>query len=238
MVNRSYGYGVTATPLQLTAAGAAAINGGILHTPRLVAGKRKNGRTIPEIPMPSERVIKERVSRQLRQILRTVVLEGGTAQSAAVEGYTVAGKTGTARKVSRQGGYAKGRYFSSFLGFVPADTPELVIFVGIDEPGGKHFYGGKVAAPVFREVAQEVLPLMAVLPEQPKRRAMPKLARELYPRPKGKDGKEDESDLRYLSLGQALERLHAQGIVPLVRGSGQVAQQVETPKKRLRLYLQ
>ncbi|MBF0096543.1 MAG: penicillin-binding protein 2 [Magnetococcales bacterium] len=164
LANRSYGYGITATPLQIATATAAAINGGMLYKPQLIAGRMVHGKMIPSARPEPHRVIKPETSATMRQILALAVGPEGTAPQARVEGYTVAGKTGTARKAIGNQGYVRGHYFSSFVGFVPADKPKLLIYVGIDEPKGV-FYGGLVAAPIFREIAQEVLPLLSIFPE-------------------------------------------------------------------------
>ncbi|MEO5364696.1 MAG: penicillin-binding protein 2, partial [Magnetococcus sp. DMHC-8] len=164
LANRSYGYGITATPLQLATASAAAINGGLLYKPRLVAGRIVDGRLIPTDQPEPKRVLKATTSATMRDILALAVGPEGTAPQARVEGYTVAGKTGTARKAMGSQGYVRGHYFSSFVGFVPVDKPKLLIYVGIDEPKGV-FYGGLVAAPIFREIAQEILPILSIFPE-------------------------------------------------------------------------
>ena len=165
LVSRSYGYGITATPLQITMASAAAVNGGILHKPHLVSGKMVGHQWVPkEYPEPAQ-VIKPETSAQIRAMLALAVGPEGTAPKARVEGYTVAGKTGTARKAMGKLGYVKGHYFASFVGFVPVDKPKLLIYVGVDEPKGV-FYGGLVAAPIFRDIAREVLPLLSIFPER------------------------------------------------------------------------
>ncbi|MBF0186207.1 MAG: hypothetical protein HQM06_17705 [Magnetococcales bacterium] len=164
LANRSYGYGITATPLQIATATAAAINGGMLYKPHLIAGRMVHGKMIPSERPEPHRVIKAETSATMRQILALAVGPEGTAPQARVEGYPVAGKTGTARKAIGSQGYVRGHYFSSFVGFVPADKPKLLIYVGIDEPKGV-FYGGLVAAPIFRDIAQEILPLLSIFPE-------------------------------------------------------------------------
>jgi len=90
----------------------------------------------------------------------------GSGVNAALEGYTVCGKTGTAQKVAKTGGYARGRYVSSFMGFTPMHDPALTILVSLDEPRGK-YYGGTVSAPAFREIAQQSLSYLSVPPELP-----------------------------------------------------------------------
>jgi cell division protein FtsI (penicillin-binding protein 3) len=90
--------------------------------------------------------------------------EGGTGVNAALDGYTVCGKTGTARKLDENGKYSRNKHTASFIGFAPADSPEVAIIVIIDEPQGQ-YYGGVVAAPVFRQIAQQTLNYLNVPPE-------------------------------------------------------------------------
>ena len=166
LASRSYGYGLTATPLQIAMATAAVVNGGKLYPPRVLLGQYVNERWVPSPVAEPIQVIKSTTSATMRAILALVV-EGpeGTAPQARIPGYGVAGKTGTARKAVGKQGYVKGLYFASFVGFVPVNKPQLLIYVGIDEPKGR-FYGGQVAAPVFQEIAQEVLPLFSIFPEK------------------------------------------------------------------------
>jgi cell division protein FtsI (penicillin-binding protein 3) len=96
--------------------------------------------------------------------MKTVVTEGGTGVNAALEGYSVGGKTGTSRKLDRNGQYSDNSHTASFIGFTPADNPEIAIIVVIDEPKGK-YYGGIVAAPVFKQIAQQTLNYLNVPPE-------------------------------------------------------------------------
>ncbi len=99
--------------------------------------------------------------------METVVSDKGTAKLAAIEGYRVAGKTGTAKKSSGRRGYTAGRYQSVFAGMVPVSNPRLVMVVMIDEPRGKAYYGGLVAAPVFSKVMTEALRIFNVPPDDP-----------------------------------------------------------------------
>ena len=103
-------------------------------------------------------------ARTLTRIMQTVTTERGTGVNAALEGYSVCGKTGTAQKISNTGGYAKGKYVSSFVGFVPSEHPKIAILVVIDEPKGQH-YGGVVAAPGFKNIAQKTLAYMNISPK-------------------------------------------------------------------------
>ena len=96
--------------------------------------------------------------------MQTVTTEGGTGVNAALEGHSVCGKTGTAQKIGKNGGYANGKYVSSFLGFVPSEHPKVAILVVIDEPKRQH-YGGTVAAPAFKNIAQKTLAYMNISPK-------------------------------------------------------------------------
>lgn len=227
VANRSYGYGITATHLQLTTAISAAINGGLLYRPHLVSGKTVNGQRVPTQRPDPERVIKPETSKMLRTILTKVVGPEGTAPNAQVDGYSVAGKTGTARKARGKLGYVKGLYFSSFVGFVPAKKPELVIFVGIDEPQGR-YYGGQVAAPVFREIAQEILPLLSIFPETRNDPSLP---------PMVEIPTQEPTTLINLSLSKAMEILKKDGIIPSVSGSGLVEKVEKLKDGQIRLLL-
>ncbi|HET7226826.1 MAG TPA: penicillin-binding transpeptidase domain-containing protein [Candidatus Eisenbacteria bacterium] len=152
------GHEVAVTPLQLALAYAAAANGGVLMEPMLVREVRDaQGHVLHRYsPRASHRVFSEATTRTLRTFLQSVV-DSGTARPARVPGFPIAGKTGTAQKYDpRVHGYGKGMYLSSFAGFAPAQNPTLVGVVVIDEPHGKQYYGGEVAAPVFREVIQDL----------------------------------------------------------------------------------
>ena len=159
------GQEVAVTPLQLALAYAAVANGGVLMRPMLVREIRDGeGRTLRRVaPEAAHRVFTASTMSLMREML-TAVVDSGTARAARVPGLRVAGKTGTAQKYDADvGTYGKGKYLSSFAGFVPADDPCLVGVVVIDEPSGGRYYGGEVAAPVFREVVLDVLRL----PESP-----------------------------------------------------------------------
>jgi cell division protein FtsI/penicillin-binding protein 2 len=146
--NVPIGQGIAVTPVQMASAYAAIANGGVWTRPHLVA--RVGG--IPTAPPKRRRVVSRRVAGELVRMLRNVVLDG-TGTLAAVPGYNVAGKTGTAAKPDAQGGYSNSRYVASFVGFVPASKPRLVILVAVDEPKGA-IWGGVVAAPAFAQIAK------------------------------------------------------------------------------------
>ncbi len=151
----SYGYGLSVTPLQLAQA-YATIGAGGIHRP--VTFRRA------EAPAAGERVLPAKVARDLVGLLEGAVTPAGTGSKAAVAGYRVAGKTGTAWKAV-PGGYSTDRYLSVFAGVVPATSPRLAIVVMVDEPQGALYYGGDVAAPVFSAVTSGALRLMSVAPD-------------------------------------------------------------------------
>ncbi|MBN1774157.1 MAG: transpeptidase family protein [Deltaproteobacteria bacterium] len=166
----SFGQGISVSNLQLATALSALANGGTLMRPilvRRVVGA--DGRLVAEYPPTvRRRVISDRTARLLASMLISVTEEGGTGTEGAVAGFDVAGKTGTAQKADlTSGGYAEGKWTASFVGFVPAEDPRLVISVAVDEPMVNH-YGGIVAAPVFRRVAERSLRYLGVAPTRPR----------------------------------------------------------------------
>jgi cell division protein FtsI (penicillin-binding protein 3) len=156
------GHGIAVTPVQMAAAYAAVANKGVLVQPHLVERIGGGRRTVPQ----KRRIISRGVARLLVSMLHGVVVEGGTGTAAAVPGYTVAGKTGTAAKPDERGGYSTSRYVASFVGFVPAGNPRLVVLVTVDEPRGA-IWGGVVAAPAFQEIARFGLQYLEVPPDAP-----------------------------------------------------------------------
>jgi cell division protein FtsI (penicillin-binding protein 3) len=146
--NVPIGQGIAVTPIQMASAYAAIANRGIWVRPHLV-DHVGDGRSVFE---PRRRIVSRRVSRQVLSMLKNVVLDG-TGTLAAVPGYQVAGKTGTAAKVDSDGTYSDSRYVASFIGIVPASRPRLVILVSVDEPRGA-IWGGVVAAPAFSQIAR------------------------------------------------------------------------------------
>jgi cell division protein FtsI (penicillin-binding protein 3) len=154
----SYGQGISMTPLQMAAVYAAVANGGEWVQPRLVRGTiGADGRLEPADGGVRRRVLSEETASMLTRMLASVV-ETGTGGAAQIPGYQVAGKTGTARKLV-DGRYVQ-RYMASFVGFLPASNPRIVIAVSIDEP--RTVYGGVAAAPVFSEVARHVIQRLAI----------------------------------------------------------------------------
>ncbi|HEY8272599.1 MAG TPA: penicillin-binding protein [Pseudobdellovibrionaceae bacterium] len=153
--NISFGHGIAVTPLQMANAYAAIANGGVLKTPYIVQSLRdsETGEVKEIQPKPIRRVLTPEQASQMKIMLSGTTAPGGTGKNARVNGFIVAGKTGTAQKVNPEGGgYIKGAYISSFAGFIPANDPKFVIYVALDRPR-KAFYGAQVAAPIFSRVA-------------------------------------------------------------------------------------
>lgn len=166
LANISFGQGVSLTALQLTTALAAIANGGVMMRPYVVkAIMERQGNILKENrPKVIRRVISQETAKTVVSILKTVTREGGTGKAAGLSEYETAGKTGTAQKASSTGrGYSEKR-IGSFIGFAPADNPQLVITVIIDEPQGTS-YGGVVAAPTFKAIGEQVLPYIGVYPK-------------------------------------------------------------------------
>jgi cell division protein FtsI (penicillin-binding protein 3) len=160
LATAGFGQGISATPLQVTASFLPFANGGFLPRPHLVLRSEESKNE------PSKRVLSTKTVEAMRAILTSVTEEeGGTGLRARVPQVRVAGKTGTAQKYEKDAGYQSGKYFSSFIGFLPAQSPELLIGVMLDEPA-KEFYASEVAAPLFKRVATRALPLIRNQPGQ------------------------------------------------------------------------
>lgn len=161
----SIGQGIAVTPLQELRAICAIANGGELVKPFIVKKiVDADGSIIREGKKEVIRnVITENVSAQMRMMMEKVVSEGG-GKKAAIKGYRIAGKTGTAEKLDPNGGYTPGKYIASFVGFVPADKPKYAMLVMVDTPKGDRFYGSQVSAPIFRDVLQQILVLKGIQP--------------------------------------------------------------------------
>ena len=162
------GQGVAVTVLQMASVYATVANRGVLRAPTLLRGTvDARGRLAKAQRRPGRRVLSAGTARTLSRILEGVVADGGTGTLAALEDWRVAGKTGTARKPDNlRGGYKPGAYVGSFIGYAPAERPAAVVAVVIDEPT-RGYYGGAVAAPVFREVAGTALRRLGVVPTLP-----------------------------------------------------------------------
>jgi len=161
----SFGHGISVSAVQLIAAVSTIANDGVLMKPYLVkAITDKNGQYIHRFkPRKIRRVISSNTAKEVTKIMQTVITRNGTGTLAALEGYSVSGKTGTSQKIGEDGTYAEDKYIASFAGFTPAENPEIAILVVIDEPV-ETYYGGVVAAPVFKRIAHETLNHMNISP--------------------------------------------------------------------------
>jgi cell division protein FtsI/penicillin-binding protein 2 len=158
MGNLPIGQGISVTPMQMVTAYAAIANGGILRPPHIV--EAVGGAKTPE--PKGKRVISEATAASVRKMLVGVLQSRGTASGAAIDGYELAGKTGTAEKAIN-GEYSKDKYVASFVGFAPAKTPKLLAAVVVDEPKGE-IYGGQVAAPAWRNIVNFALGYLKISP--------------------------------------------------------------------------
>jgi cell division protein FtsI (penicillin-binding protein 3) len=235
LATHAFGQGISATPLQMVMAYAAIANGGFLMRPyvtrRVVSPQ---GEIVLEIqPHVERRVISEKTARSLASILKDVTNEGGTGVMANVDGFEVAGKTGTAQKADPvHGGYAAKKRVASFVGFVPANDPRLVALVLIDEPE-VNVYGGVVAAPAFRNIAQAALRHLAVAPQQaaliPVLPSQPealvrRVAKSNSPATVETNG-DATPDFLGLSLREALEKAQTLKLKVRLQGNGYVVKQ-------------
>ena len=218
--------------MQMVMAYAAIANGGFLMRPylvRRVVGP-KGEVLLENQPHVVRRVVSEKTTRLLASMLKEVTNEGGTGMMAKVEGFEVAGKTGTAQKADlAHGGYAAAKRVGSFVGFVPAEAPKLVALVLVDEPE-VNVYGGVVAAPAFRNIAQGALRHLAVAPQKPDlvpaavgQAELP--VRRSLKKEVATDGIAAVPDFVGLSLRDAVEKARAIGVKIKMRGNGYVVRQ-------------
>ena len=227
----SIGQEIGVTPLQIIRAVSAVATGGEMVEPRIVKRVVDDEGNIVYEPQPHKpvRVMSEKTAAVLNEILKNVVTRG-TGTNAALADHVVAGKTGTAQKSFGRGGYIDGRYVGSFIGYVPADRPRLAILVVIDEPRLEH-YGGTVAAPAFREIAEGTLRYLGVAPSLPSRSIgvrAPLLA--AFSQPGTAAGPASGvPDLRGLDARAAIARAVSSGLVVRTIGSGVVTSQDPEP---------
>ncbi|HEX2226177.1 MAG TPA: penicillin-binding transpeptidase domain-containing protein [Candidatus Binatia bacterium] len=237
LATHAFGQGISATPLQMAMAYGAVANGGFLMRPYVaqrITGP-KGEVLFTNQPHVVRRVISQKTARELATMLKEVTREGGTGTLASVEGFDVAGKTGTAQKADPvHGGYSKKRV-ASFVGFVPADEPRLVLMVMIDEPEAS-VYGGVVAAPAFGNIARGALRHLAVAPRNPDLVPLAKNSPEpLLHRVPSKAGASNEDgnhrvpDFLGLSLREAVEKARAVKVKVRMHGHGHVIKQQPLP---------
>ncbi len=153
LATTAFGQGISVTALQQVTAVSAIVNGGTLYTPYIVSSVGDNKKT-PIIR--SENIIKKETSELVKYALESVIANG-SGRNAYIENYRVGGKTGTAQKVGSDGRYMQGNYVLSFIGFMPANDPEFVIYIAIDNPKGVTQYGGVVSAPIARNVLKDII---------------------------------------------------------------------------------
>jgi membrane peptidoglycan carboxypeptidase len=160
------GQEIGVTPLLIVSMISAVANGGILYRPYVVKKVQDSQKgTITETESHGERVISQETARQLQDMLEVVVTDG-TARGSKLDGYRAAGKTGTAQKIDETGRYAAHKYVASFVGYAPASNPSLSLIVVVDEPAGE-YYGAQVAAPIFKNIAEQILRYRSVAPDMP-----------------------------------------------------------------------
>ncbi len=236
----SFGQGISVTPMQLASATAAIANGGYLMEPYVVdrVVDSQGQVTLQNKPLVVRKVIARDVAQVVTAMMETTTEEGGTAVNARVPGYRVAGKTGTAQKVDMvTGGYSADKRVGSFVGFLPADNPRLVILVIIDEPK-KGVYGSLTAAPVFSKIAAQAMHYLKISPNQPipAKENVPSIEQFLANLPEPVSYPDDEvvevaderprmPDLTGLSYRQVLEIMEKQRININFRGKGRVVEQ-------------
>ncbi len=242
----SFGQGVSATALQLVMAVSAVANGGMLMKPYVVEKiSDENGVEMEQIsPQERRRVISPETAKVMARMMEGVSTEGGTGMNAAVEGYRVAGKTGTAQKVDPvTRGYSVDKRTASFVGFIPADNPKLVILVVVDEPKTSP-YGGVVAAPAFSAIAQQSLCYLKVPPDPALKTRhetievkTPVPADETTAAAEGtiNDGVEGTvmPDFRRMSMRQVMQTMEKRGLNVKLLGSGRAMEQNPPPGQRI-----
>lgn len=208
------GQEIGVTPLQMASAFATIANDGVRVAPRLVKEIRNSeGITVFRSTSVTGKVVSAETARTIRGMLEAVTLKG-TAKAAQIAGYTAAGKTGTAQKIDpRTRTYSRTKHVASFVGFAPVENPAVVIIVVIDEPAGA-YHGGQVAAPVFREIAEQILPDLIVPPD---REEAEKKAPELVARAT-KSAQTAESSLRENEKEDAASKMSIPQVVKIGAG--------------------
>lgn len=229
LATMAFGQANAVTAIQLTAAVSAVANEGKLMQPHLVREViDKDGKVVKKIePKVINQVISPQTARQLCSILEGEVTQG-TGQNAYIEGYRAAGKTGTAQKIAPTGGYLANEYVASFIGFAPADDPQLVCIVVVDAPQGYPYYGGWVAAPVFKSIMEDSLRYMNVVKrgegndkaaDDPQKPAQEKVT---------------VPDVVNLPLSEAIAAINNRGLDVKVSGTGNIVWQ-QTPRPNTKI---
>ena len=200
------GQEIGVTPLQMATAYSVLANGGLIVKPHLVREMRTpDGTIVFQAKTETRQVLKPETTASLRGMLEDVTLRG-TARKAQLDGYTAAGKTGTAQKIDpKTHTYSATKYIGSFVGFAPVNNPAVVIIVVIDEPQGA-YHGGDIAAPVFREIAEQILPDLSVTPDLEIKSAPPLIAQAAQTSPKTREEEQRQSEQRDATLPKVAAR--------------------------------
>jgi len=243
LASMSFGQEVGVTALQMASAAAVIANGGYWMRPYIVKRvEEASGELVREYsPVAERKVIEPETADRVMALLREVVISG-TGRKAKVEGFEIAGKTGTAQKIDASGRYSMIAHVASFVGFVPASRPALVILVSLDTPKGDHNEGGDVAAPLFARIANEAVRLLAIPPDDPTRNLrLVTYSPETVARTTFAAERQHESakvlsddprimpDLRGFSLREAALMAARHGLSVEIHGSGVVARQTPLP---------
>jgi cell division protein FtsI (penicillin-binding protein 3) len=244
LASMSFGQEIGVTALQMTTAAAVVASGGYLMKPYIVKQVEDGDGHVLRAgkPLALRRVLQPDTVDTLTDLLKGVV-QNGTGRHAALSGYVVAGKTGTAQKVEANGRYSMEDHVASFVGFVPASRPAIVILVSLDSPRGPHNEGGDVAAPVFARVAEQALRRLHVPPDDPDRvlrmvSTTPEIVRPasfqaaVRPAAPPRDALDAPGfmpDLRGASAREAAISAARRGLIVELKGSGQVATQTPAP---------
>ena len=218
------GHSIAVTPLQLVTAMSAVANDGVLLKPHIIKQiTNADGSVYKEYGREEvHRVIDSATDKTLVGLLEQVVATGGGSK-AAVKGYRIAGKTGTAQKINEHtSGYMEGRYIASFCGFAPVENPELVVLVVIDDPSAGSFYGGQIAAPVARDIFSQLFRFMHISPSSDTFADMnkDKETAAARPAPAASDGKVRMPDLTGMSIRDVSQKLAELGLGIDVQGNG------------------
>ena len=247
LATATFGQGVSLSTIQLATALSAIANGGNLMRPYLVEQILDDSGTVMQKfePQVVRRVISPDTAQKVTKMMETVTVDGGTGTRAALDGYLVAGKTGTAQKVDPvTRTYSPTKRIGSFVGFVPADKPKLTIAVIIDEPQGVK-YGGVVAAPAFRVIAQNTLAYLKIQPNIPATAVGKKADTKIAAAPPVEslsDGDSEETpaegqvmpNFRGMSMRKVLQVMEKRSINIRLIGSGQAAEQSPPPGHKIR----
>lgn len=243
----SFGQGVSVSAIQLVSAVSAVANGGTLMKPFIVERiLDDSGREVQKFePQAVRRVISADTAKKVTRMMESVTSEGGTGLNAAIDGFLVAGKTGTAQKADPvTHGYSATRRTGSFIGFVPADKPKLTILVVIDEPKTSP-YGGVVAAPAFRSIAVNTLAYLKIMPKGETQKTPKVVAAQTPPPPKTDAASEGDAldattgvavmpDFRGMSMRRVMQVMEKRGINIKLMGSGRAVEQNPPPGQTIR----